>query len=208
MIKYKQLLEKLEEKESQGSDVTAIPLVGFSPSSHMGHKNDLGPSMANLPGKKVIGMSTKGGVFTPEERSDILRRQWGKLVPDLEVHPSTSAGETIAHAFKQLPEGKRHLHILIGADRKDFAEGLKQSLEANKIPEMEGQRFDSITIHHPEDTDRSHGMSGTKMRTAASAGDIEEFHKHVGPSFTRAEAIGLMGRVKSGIESGKIKVKR
>lgn len=206
MIKYKQLLEKLEEKESHA---TVIPLVGFSPFSHMGHAVDLGSSMASLPkGKRVVGMSTKASEFTPEERSDILRRQWGKHVPDLEVHPSTSAGETIAHAFKQLPEGKRHLHILIGADRKDFAEGLKQSLEANKIPEMEGQRFDSITIHHPEDIDRSHGMSGTKMRTAASTGDVEEFHKHIGPSFTRAEAIKLMGRVKSGIKSGKIKVKR
>tara|TARA_R110000868_G_scaffold285985_1_gene546487 strand:- start:114 stop:734 length:621 start_codon:yes stop_codon:yes gene_type:complete len=206
MIRYKQLLEKLEEKESH---TTVIPLVGFSPFSHMGHAVDLGSTMASLPkGKRVVGMSTKSGAFTPEERTDIMKRQWSKHVPDLEVHPSTSAGETVAHAFKQLPKGKRHLHLLVGADRKAFAEGLKQSLESNKIPEMVGQRFDSVTIHHPEDIDRQHGMSGTKMRTAASTGDIDEFHKHIGPAFTRREAVGLMGRVKSGIQSGKIKVKR
>jgi hypothetical protein len=107
-----------------------------------------------------------------------------------------------------MPKGRRHLHMLVGHDRKSFAENLKKSLETGKIREMNGQQFDSVTIHHPEDTERSHGMSGTNMRNAAASGDIEEFHRHLGPSFTRKEARTLMQRVKSGLESGKLSVKR
>ena len=204
------LRQHLNVKDSLNESVqehhtSVIPLTGFSPISHMGHAKDLGGALDRLPGQKIVGMSKKADVYTPEERAGILHRQWGGKV---KVHPTTSGGETVAHAYHSLPEGKKHLHILVGHDRKDFAEGLKSSLEAGKIKEMNGHKFDSIHIHYPEDTDRSHGMSGTKLREAASKGDIDTFHKHLGTMFSRKEAVEHMRKVREGLNSGKVKVKR
>jgi hypothetical protein len=196
-----------EEAEPE-HHASVVPLTGFSPISHMGHAKDLGGSLSKLPGTKHVGISSKSDVYTPKERGDILSRQWGgKSKPS--VHVVKSAGETVRAAHDSLPEGGRKvLHILVGHDRADFAHGLKKSLEAGKIKEMEGRKFDDIQIHHPEDTDRSHGMSGTNMRNAAAKGDVETFHRHLGPMFSKQEAARHMKKIKGALESGAIKVKR
>lgn len=202
MITFKQFISEA----AQEHHASVIPLVGFSPISHMGHAKDLGGSLNKLPGRKLVGMSNKADAFTPEERSHILKKQWGK---EVDVHHTTSGGDTIGKAFHDLPKsGKKHLHILVGHDRKGFAEGLKKSLEDGKIKEMKGKKWDSITIHHPEDTDRSHGMSGTNMRAAAHSGNHEEFHRHLGSMFSKEEARGVEDKVKKAIDSGAIKLKR
>lgn len=189
-----------ESEETHHTSV--IPMTGFVPVSHMGHAKDLGSSLNELPGTKHIGISGKSDAYSPEERKDVLQRQWGSGVT---AHSVTGAGETIRKAHDSLPAtGKKVLHILVGHDRKSFADGLKKSLEAGKIKEMEGLSFDEINIHHPKDTDRSHGMSGTKMRQAAADGDVETFHKHLGPMFSKEEAVKHMRRVQKGITSGTI----
>lgn len=197
-----------EAAEEQHTSV--IPMVGFSPISHMGHAADLGSTLSKLPGTKHVGISNKADVFSPEERKGILERQWGKN--KVNVLPVTGAGESIRKAHDSLKgPGKKVLHILVGHDRKSFAEGLKKSLEDGKVKEMEGRHFDEIHIHHPEDTERSHGMSGTKMRAAAiddSENGKKEFHRHLGDMFTRAESNKIKSKVKAGITSGKIALKR
>ena len=197
----------LTEEAAPEHHTSMIPLTGFSPISHMGHALDLGTAIRKLPGTKHVGVSSKSDVYSPTERKKILSKQWG--AKNAKVHVVKSAGETARAAHDSLPEGGRKvLHILVGHDRADMAHHLKKSLEAGKIKEMEGRKFDEIYVHHPEDTDRSHGMSGTKMRTAASTGDIETFHKHLGPMFTRKEAEHHMNKIKNAISSGALKVKR
>jgi hypothetical protein len=196
-----------KQQQQEEHHTSVIPLTGFSPISHMGHAQDLGSALSRLPGTKHVGVSSKSDVYTPEERKHILRRQWDDA--DNTIHTVKSAGETIRAAHESLPEGGRKvLHILVGHDRADFAHGLKRSLEAGKIKEMEGRQFDDIQVHHPEDSDRSHGMSGTNMRTAASRGDVDEVHRHIGPMFSRAEAEDHTKRMADAIKSGAIKVKR
>ena len=186
---------------------SVVPLTGFAPISHMGHAQDLGGTLSKLPGTKHIGVSSKSDVYSPEERQEILHRQWGDK--DNNVHVVKSAGETVRRAYDSLPEGGRKvLHLLVGHDRKDFAQGLKKSLEAGKIKEMEGNKFDDIQIHHPEDTDRSHGMSGTNLRAAAYRGDYKEVHRHLGPAFTEAEARAHTKRIGDAIRTGALQVKR
>ena len=73
---------------------------------------------------------------------------------------------------------------------------------------MDGEKFDRIQIHYPTDENRSHGFSGTAMRTAAYNGDIEEFHRHLGANFTRAEAKEHMDKFRRGFASGEIVIKR
>ena len=195
-----------ESKQSEDHHTSVIPMVGFSPISHMGHAADLGASLSRLPGTKHVGISSKADVFSPEERKGILSRQWGE--GQHQVHVVRGAGETIRRAYDSLPEGRKHLHILVGHDRKDFAEGMKSSLESGKIKEMEDKKFDSISLHYPEDTDRSHGMSGTKMRKAASEGNVAEVHRHLGKSFSKKEAASITKRMKDAISSGKLKLMR
>jgi hypothetical protein len=200
--------DDIKESVSEKTHHTSVvPMVGFSPISHMGHAKDLGGTLSKLPGTKHIGISSKADLFSPKERGDILKKQWGDK--ETSAHVVAGAGETIRKAHDSLPKhGKKVLHLLVGSDRKELATGLKKSLEQGKLKEMEGRHFDEIHLHTPEDSDRSHGMSGTKMRQAAADGNEDEFHKHVGKMFSRAESNNIMGRVKSGLSSGAIKVKR
>ncbi len=207
MLRFSQFITESTEEHH----TSVIPLVGFSPISHMGHKQDLGQALGKLPGTKHVGISGTGGEdtgFSNEERVAITKKQWGPEHKDTTMAVG-GAGETIKRGYDSLPKtGKKVLHLLVGHDRRSFAEGLKKSLEAGKIKSMEGQKFDEIHIHHPEDTDRSHGMSGTSMRAAANQGNADEFHKHLGPMFSKKESGSIMGKMKQGIDSGKVKLKR
>jgi len=205
MIRFKHYITESQEVHH----TSVIPLVGFSPISHMGHQKDLGQALGKLPGTKHVGISGTGEHgFTPEERTSITKKQWGAGHKDTTMAVG-GAGETIRRAHDSLPKtGKKVLHILVGHDRRGFAEGLKKSLESGKMKAMEGHSFHEIHIHHPEDTDRSHGMSGTNMRKAAHEGNSEEFHRHLGSMFTRKQSDTVMNKVKTGIEAGKIKLKR
>ena len=198
----------IAEEDAKTHHVSVIPLVGFSPISHMGHAHDLGGAMKKLPeGDKHIGISSKADTFEPKERADILHKQWG--IHNLQHHVVKSGGETIAHAYHAAPKtGRKELHLLVGSDRKDFAEGLKKSLEAGKIKEMGEHKWDAIHIHTPEDGDRSHGMSGTKMRTAVAEGNHSEFKRHLGPMFSDREAHRIHKKIKAAMDSGAVKVKR
>jgi len=200
------LKENITEAKETIHHTSVIPLVGFSPISHMGHAADLGGKMKELPGTKHIGISGKSDVFSPEERSHILSKQWGD--DSVQHHIGAPAGEVIRRAHDSLPAGKKHLHLLVGGDRVDFAKNLKASLEANKIKEMEGKKIDKITIHTPDDVERKHGLSGTNMRNAAAKGDRKTFQKHLGNMFSEKETTSIMNKVKGGLESGAIKVKR
>ena len=206
MRQHLNVKDDVNESSEEVHHTSVVPITGFVPISHMGHAKDLGGTLSTLPGTKHVGISGKSESYSPEERKNILEKQWGKGV---NAHVISGAGETIRAAHDSLPaKGKKVLHLLVGSDRKSLAEGLKKSLEAGKIKEMEGRSFDEIHIHHPEDMDRSHGMSGTKMRQAAADGDIETFHKHLGPAFTKEEAKQHMKRFQTGIANGSIPLKR
>jgi hypothetical protein len=105
-------------------------------------------------------------------------------------------------------KGKKVLHLHFGHDRKEMAERLKSSIEGGKIPELGGEKPHRVEIHYPKDENRSHGMSGTKMRFAAQTSDAKAYKQHLGPNFSDKEAKGIMDRTRVGLMAGKIKVKR
>lgn len=181
-----------------------VAFMGASPITHMGHHIDVVGSMGS--GSRFVGLSGKSDVFSDKEREDIANKQSGGRA---EFKVEKSAGQTVGRAFKSMKgPGKKILHLHFGHDRKEMAERLKNSIEAGKIPELEGEKPAEVHIHYPEDEDRGHGLSGTKMRTAASTDDLKTFKKHIGPSFSDKEAKSIMARTKEGIVSGKIKIKR
>lgn len=183
-----------------------VAFMGASPHTHMGHINDVIGSMGK--GAKFVGLSGKSDLFTDEERADIANRQsQGKA----EFKVEKTAGQTVGRAVKSLnakPDAKIHLHLHFGSDRAEMAERLKSSIMAGRIPELEGQIPNRVTIHYPEDPDRSHGLSGTNMRRAASEKDFATYKKHLGPSFSDAQARGLMNTIHDAIATGKLPVKR
>lgn len=196
--------EVLNEETEQHAHMT---FMGASPITHMGHHIDVVGSMEHgKPGKKFVGLSGKSDVFSDKEREGISNKQSGGKA---EFKVEKSAGQTVARAVNSMKgSGKKHLHLHFGHDRKEFAERLKSSIEAGKIPELEGHKPDAVHIHYPKDEDRSHGMSGTKLRTAAASGDHETFKKHLGPNFSDKESKSIMDRTRVGLMAGKIKVKR
>lgn len=193
--------ESINEETEQHAHVA---FMGASPHTHMGHHIDVVGGMGQ--GKKFVGLSGKSDVFSDKEREDIANKQSaGKA----EFKVEKSAGQTVGRAFHSMKgKGKKILHLHFGHDRKDMAERLKSSIEAGKIPELEGHKPDEVHLHFPKDEDRSHGMSGTKMRTAASTSDLNTYKKHLGPNFSDKEAKSIMDRTRVGLMSGKIKVKR
>jgi len=193
--------ESLNEEAEQHAHVA---FMGASPHTHMGHHHDVVGGMGH--GKKFIGLSGKSDVFSDDEREVIANKQAGGRA-DFKVEKS--AGQTVGRAFHSMTgSGKKHLHLHFGHDRKEMAERLKSSIEAGKIPELNGEKPHKVHLHYPKDEDRSHGMSGTKMRTAAQEGDHETYHKHLGPNFTKRESKVIMDRTRVGLMAGKIKVKR
>lgn len=195
-----------ESEDPNTHHTSVIPLAGMDPISHMGHAKDLGGKLASLPGTKHVGISAKSGVFSPKERTRIISRQWRQ--PGTKFHVVSSAGEILKHAHDSLPEhGRKILHLVVGHDRSDFAEKLKASVEAGRIKELEGKKFDEVHIHYPSGN-RTHGMSGTKMRQAASEGDEATFEKHLGPMFTPTERKSIMSRTRAALSSGKLSTKR
>lgn len=185
-----------------------VSFLGAAPHTHMGHITDVVGSMKSAPeGKKFVGLSGKSDVFSDAERENIANKQ---AKGDAEFKVEKSPGQAIARAYNSMSgsKGKKVLHLHFGHDRKEFAERLKDSIKGGKIPELEGNKPDDVHVHYPKDENRSHGMSGTKMRVAAESKDLSTYHKHLGPSFSDKESKAIMDRTGVGLMSGKIKVKR
>jgi hypothetical protein len=191
-------------EESKETHHVHMSYLGASPITHMGHHIDVVGSMGE--GPKFVGLSGKSKAFSDEEREYIANKQSGGSA---EFKVENSPGFAIARAYNAVSNkpGRKVLHLHFGHDRKAFAEGLKRSVEAGKIPELQGNKFDSVEIHYPKDENRSHGMSGTKMRKAANKGNFSEFSKHLG-NFPISQTKKIMDKVREGIKSGSIPLLR
>jgi hypothetical protein len=178
--------------------------MGASPFTHMGHHIDVVGGMSS--GPKFVGLSGKSDLLSDSEREGIANKQSGGAA---EFKVEKSAGQTVGRAFNSMRgPGKKILHLHFGRDREQMAERLKSSIQAGKIPELGGKIPDEVHIHYPKDENRTHGMSGTRMRQAAAAGDIREFHRHLGDKFSPLEAGKMMRRVRGAINAGTLEVNR
>ena len=206
----KTLIHSLNKDESKANlteeteQHAHVAFMGASPHTHMGHHIDVVGGMGS--GNKFVGLSGKSDVFSDKEREDIANKQSGG---DAKFKVEKSAGQTVGRAFNSMSgSGKKVLHLHFGHDRKEMAERLKGSIEAGKIPELAGNKPDEVKIHYPKDENRSHGMSGTKMRTAAETNDLGTYKKHLGSAFSDKEAKNIMDKTRIGLMAGKIKIKR
>jgi hypothetical protein len=194
------------KEEAEPTHHVHMSYIGSAP-THMGHHIDVGGSMDAAPaGKRFIGLSGKSDVFSNKEREDIASKQANNNT-NFEV--VKSPGITIAKAYNALPKtGKKVLHLHFGSDRKSFAEGLKKSVMNDKIPELGGNKFDDVHIHYPKDENRSHGFSGTGLRSAVASGDTKTAEAHLGPNLNKKEKTGIINKMSNALQTGKMAVKR
>jgi len=207
----KRFQEFLSESKKEYHVSTTI-LTGLSPHSHMGHVKDIGNILSSTPsGKKIFSISNKADHFSPNERQKILKRQLEKEGhKNIEIYGSNGMGDTVRHAasYVKNKSGKKILHLVAGMDRQKIAKRLRHSILNGKIGGISPNLFHEIKIHNPQDKNRSHGLSGTKMRLAAKNDDLETYHKHLGSNFTKNEAKRIMLKTKNGINTNKISLKR
>lgn len=166
---------------------TSVTFLGAHPCTHMGHVIDIGESMMEIEGRKVIGLSSSSKELNSYTRIEkIAAKQFG---PEFEIYIVKNLGDLLKLVWT--PCTILHLHF--GWDRKDFVDRIIKSLNEDKFIELNGNRFFYHIKHFPNDDNRSHGFSGTNMRRAIIEGNLDLFHRHIGTeTMNREEAEVLM----------------
>lgn len=126
-----------------------------------------------------------------------------KLHPHVDVHGSSKEAPTMLHhASKLHAQGHKHLVMVAGSDRtKDFENTLKK-YNGQKGPHGH-YNFKSIKVvssgARDPDSEGVSGMSGTKMRAHAKAGDHESFKKGL-PKALHKHAGDIIKHINEGME--------
>ena len=126
-----------------------------------------------------------------------------KLHPHVDVHGSSKEAPTMLHhASKLHAQGHKHLVMVAGSDRtKDFENTLKK-YNGQKGPHGH-YNFKSIKVvssgARDPDSEGVSGMSGTKMRAHAKAGDHESFKKGL-PKALHKHAGDIVKHINEGME--------
>lgn len=118
---------------------------------------------------------------------------------DTTVSGSSKSEPTIMHAAAKLhAQGHKHLVVVAGSDRVD--EYHKLLHKYNNHPDH--YSFKSINVvsagHRDPDAEGVEGMSASKMRTHAAAGDKDSFKSGL-PDALHKHADEIMGKVRSGM---------
>lgn len=185
-----------------------MPLIG-SPITHMGHAQDLGFHLSAAHGAtRYVGLSTSAGKgLSVEERLTLIQQQWAHLGSSIQFLPVRNTADLFIKICDQISFGNRNLTIVVGRDRRKFAERIRLGLESGKLFEDSANAFNQISIKVPA-TERTHGLSGTAMRRAAVQGDLETFRVHLGPMFSKRVAAKLMERVADLIKTNQMDLER
>lgn len=126
-----------------------------------------------------------------------------KLHPHVDVHGSSKSAPTMLHhASKLHAQGHKHLVMVAGSDRvKEFHKTLNQ-YNGKKGPHGH-YNFKSIKVvssgARDPDSEGVSGMSGTKMRAHAKAGDHESFKKGL-PKALHKHSADIIKHINEGME--------
>ena len=110
--------------------------------------------------------------------------------PGTNISGATKEKPTILHhAAEMHKSGVQHLHVVAGSDRQEAMHELLHKYNGQHAAHGH-YNFKSITVHssgeRDPDSEGTAGISGTKMREHASAGNKKEFHKNL-PSKMKPE---------------------
>jgi hypothetical protein len=127
-----------------------------------------------------------------------------KIHPDVKVTGSSKESPTFMHHAKAAHEaGHSHLHMVAGSDR--VAEYKKTLDKYNGHPDH--YNFKSITVHsaghRDPDGEGTSGISGTKMRDHAKAGDHKSFKAGL-PKSLHGHAKQISSHINESMEDGEL----
>lgn len=105
-----------------------------------------------------------------------------RAFPGTNVTASSKDKPTILHHASELhSKGVQHLHVIAGSDRKEELHNLLHKYNGHPSKEGHpGYNFKSITVHsageRDPDAEGTTGISASKMRAHAAAGNKKAFH--------------------------------
>jgi hypothetical protein len=139
--------------------------------------------------------------------SDQKKKHLKRFSPETNVIASSKEHPTILHHLAALHKaGVTHLHLVAGSDRHDEMHKLINTYNGKKAGHGY-YNFKKITIHsageRDPDAEGTSGISATKQREHAAAGNFKEFRKGVPDHVSDAHAKDLMNDVRNGQKTKK-----
>lgn len=118
----------------------------------------------------------KKNPLSPEQKLKHARRAF----PGTNLSTSSKDKPSLLHHAVELhKQGVQHLHLVAGSDRAKEMHGLLQRYNGKKMNHG-SYKFKSITVHsageRDPDAEGTTGISASKMRAHATAGEKKEFH--------------------------------
>lgn len=126
-----------------------------------------------------------------------------RAFPGTNVSAATKEQPTILHHAVDLhKKGVEHLHVIAGSDRKEELHNLLHKYNGKKL-DHGSYNFKSITVHssgeRDPDAEGTSGMSASKMRAHAAAGEKEAFHAGAPSKMTKAHRDEMYHDVRKGM---------
>jgi hypothetical protein len=126
-----------------------------------------------------------------------------RAFPDNNVTAASKEKPTILHHAAELhKQGVTHLHVVAGSDRAEEMHALLHKYNG-KSSAHGHYNFKKITIHssgeRDPDAEGTTGISASKMRAHAAAGNKEEFHKGAPSKMSPAHKTAMYNDVRKGM---------
>ena len=141
----------------------------------------------------------KKNPLTAEQKVKHAKRAF----PGTNVKAASSEHPTILHHAAELhKQGVTHLHVVAGSDRQKEMHDLLHKYNDKKSAHGH-YSFKKITVHssgeRDPDAEGTTGMSASKMRAHAAAGNKEEFHKGAPSKMSPAHKTAMYNDVRKGM---------
>ena len=149
----------------------------------------------------IVASHSEGTAKNPVPQQAKIGYLHNIVKPSTELSGSSKEEPTILHAAARLhKQGHKHLVVVAGSDRvNDYQELLNQYNDGKKYPHG-SYKFKSIKVlsagQRDPDAEGAAGMSGTKIREYARAGNTAKFRASL-PDALKAHAGEIMGHIKA-----------
>lgn len=140
----------------------------------------------------------KKNPLSPEQK----KKHASRAFPGTNVTVADKSHPTLLHHLSRIhSQGTKHVHIVVGSDRvKEFHD------IAHKYNGVAGKHghynFKSITVHsageRDPDSEGVSGMSGSKLRAHAKAGNYSEYRKGVSSNMSDKHAKEMYNDIRKG----------
>ena len=156
----------------------------------------------NKAGHSVVLSGSHDSSKNPLNPSQKLKHA-KRAFPYANVSVASEGAPTILHQASKLHQmGVKHLHVVVGADRVEEFNKLLGNYNG-KEGKHGFYNFNSINIHsagaRDPDAEGVEGMSATKMRQAAKAGDRNAFHSGASSAMSGAHKDEMFNDLRKGM---------